>query len=89
MLQQMDPYIGKYYSSKWVKKNVLQMTEEEIEEMDSEIQADKEIQILQADHEGLVAGVAQTSQQNYLQANAPSEAQANELPNPNSKNQNS
>ena len=89
MLQQMDPYIGKYYSSTWVKKNVLQLTEEEIEEMDKEIEEDKELQIMQADHEGLVAGVAQTSQQTYLQQNAPSEAQANELPNPNSKNQNS
>ena len=35
---QLDPFIGKYYSSKWVKKNVLRMTDEEIEEMEKEIE---------------------------------------------------
>jgi hypothetical protein len=34
---QLDPFIGRYYSSKWIKKNVLRMTEEEIEEMEKEI----------------------------------------------------
>ena len=34
----MDPFIGKYYSSNWVRKNVLQMTEEEIETMEAEIE---------------------------------------------------
>ena len=35
---QLDPFIGRYYSSKWIKKNVLRMTEEEIEEMQAEIE---------------------------------------------------
>ena len=35
---QLDPFIGKYYSSKWVKKNVLRMTDKEIEEMEKEIE---------------------------------------------------
>lgn len=35
---QLDPFIGRYYSSKWIKKNVLRMTEEEIEEMEKEIE---------------------------------------------------
>jgi hypothetical protein len=35
---QLDPFIGKYYSSKWVKKNVLRMTDEDIEEMEKEIE---------------------------------------------------
>ena len=34
---QLDPFIGKYYSSKWVKKNVLRMTDEEIEEMEKKV----------------------------------------------------
>ena len=34
----MDPFIGKYYSTNWVRKNVLQMTEEEIETMEAEIE---------------------------------------------------
>ena len=36
---------------------------------------DKEEQLSQADHEGLIAGVTQTAQQNYLQQNAPSDTQ--------------
>jgi hypothetical protein len=37
LLQTVDPYIGKYYSMAWVKKNVLHMNEEEIENMEKEI----------------------------------------------------
>ena len=36
-LQQMDPYIGRFYSGRWIQKNVLLMTDEEIELMDKEI----------------------------------------------------
>ena len=34
----MEPFIGRYFSSTWVKKNVLQMTDEEIEKMQKEIE---------------------------------------------------
>ena len=34
----LDPFIGKYYSATWVRKNVLQMTDEEIEQMEKEIE---------------------------------------------------
>ena len=34
----LDPFIGKYYSAAWVRKNVLQMTDEEIEQMEKEIE---------------------------------------------------
>lgn len=37
-LQMVDPYVGKYYSVAWVRKNILFQTEEEIEEIDEEIQ---------------------------------------------------
>jgi len=39
---QLDPFIGKYYSSRWIKKNVLCMTEEEIIEMEKEIEEEGE-----------------------------------------------
>ena len=39
---QLDPFIGRYYSSKWIKKNVLRMTEEEIEEMEKQIEEEGE-----------------------------------------------
>ena len=37
VLQLVDPYIGKYYSLNWVKQNILQFTDEEIETMDKEM----------------------------------------------------
>lgn len=42
VLQQADTYVGKYFSSRWVKMNVLRQTEEEIEELEAEMQADLE-----------------------------------------------
>jgi hypothetical protein len=36
-LQNIIPYIGKYYSDNWVRKNVLMQTDEEIEQMMAEI----------------------------------------------------
>lgn len=38
MLQQIDPYVGKYFSPEWVKKSILRFTEEEIEQMDKEVE---------------------------------------------------
>ena len=39
-LQLVDPYIGKYFSQTWAKKNILRLTDEEIEEMDKEMEED-------------------------------------------------
>lgn len=37
LLGMVDPYIGRYYSQNWIKKNVLQMNDEEIEMMKKEM----------------------------------------------------
>ena len=39
-LQQLDPYVGKYYSVEWVKKNVLRQTDEDIEQMQDEMSSE-------------------------------------------------
>ncbi|CAB4125369.1 portal vertex protein [uncultured Caudovirales phage] len=41
MLALIDPYIGKYYSMAWVRKNVLQQNEDTIKEIDKEIKVEK------------------------------------------------
>jgi hypothetical protein len=41
-LQQMDPYIGKYFSNEWVRKHVLYQSDQEIEEMDEQIMGEQE-----------------------------------------------
>jgi len=41
LLQAVDPYVGRYFSSEWIKKNVLQLTDEEIKEMQKQMDEDQ------------------------------------------------
>lgn len=36
-LQQVEPFVGKYFSKRWVQKNVLFLTDNEIEEMEKDV----------------------------------------------------
>ena len=38
LLSQIDPYTGRYYSINWIRKNVLRLTDDEIEELEKEIE---------------------------------------------------
>ena len=40
-LEQLDSFVGKYYSQAWIRKNVLRQSEAEIRDIDKEIAADK------------------------------------------------
>jgi hypothetical protein len=75
MLQQLDPYVGRYYSSDWVRKNVLQQSEEDIKNMDKEMQEDLVNQMHKADFDGTVSGITQTAQQTYLKQFAPQDTE--------------
>jgi hypothetical protein len=37
LLQYVDPFVGRYYSKEWVRKNILQQSDEDIEEIDEQI----------------------------------------------------
>jgi hypothetical protein len=39
MLNTVDPYVGKYFSPDWVKREILKLTEEQIKEMDKEMES--------------------------------------------------
>lgn len=41
-LQQMQPFIGMYYSNEWVRKHVLYQSDQEIEEMDEQNMSEQE-----------------------------------------------
>jgi len=41
-LRELDEYVGKYYSIEWVRKNILMQTDDEIEMIDKQINAEKE-----------------------------------------------
>ena len=42
LLSQVDPYTGRYYSQAWIQRNVLRMTDDEIQEMQKEIDMEKD-----------------------------------------------
>jgi hypothetical protein len=42
MLQLVDPYIGRYFSNHYVKNKILMLTDEEIEEMDKQLEEEKD-----------------------------------------------
>lgn len=52
VLQLVDPYVGKYYSMEWVRKNVLQMSDEDIMEIDKQI-AEEQAAAPQVDANGM------------------------------------
>jgi hypothetical protein len=70
-LQLVDPYIGKFYSMDWVRKNILQMNQEEIDEINKQMKNDGDLQMQHAELDGTLAAASQAAQQNFLQANAP------------------
>ena len=41
-LQVVDPYVGRYFSAEWVRKHILQQTEEEIEAIDEQIKQESD-----------------------------------------------
>jgi hypothetical protein len=42
LLGSVDPYVGRYYSMKWIQKNVLRLSDDDIKEMDKEIDKEKQ-----------------------------------------------
>lgn len=47
-LNQIMPFVGKYYSNEWVRKHILQQSDEDIEEMDEQSMAEQENPLYQA-----------------------------------------
>jgi hypothetical protein len=66
-LQMIEPYIGKFYSVDWVKKNVLRMSEEQIEDIEDQIEVEGNYQMSNAQQQGAMAGVQQVAQQQELE----------------------
>jgi hypothetical protein len=66
-LSMVDPYIGKYFSQTWAKKNILRMSDEEIKNMEKEMEKDGSTELFQQAME------AQTGQQPGQTQDAPPE----------------
>ena len=39
-MDQISQYVGEYFSREWVMKNVMQMSEEDIDEMKAQVEAE-------------------------------------------------
>lgn len=65
ILNMIDPYVGKYYSSNWVRKNVLMQSDNDMEEMQFELQQDQELAMQQQIQQQQM--MAQASQQDPQQ----------------------
>jgi hypothetical protein len=68
-LQALDPYVGKYYSQTWVRKNILRLDEDDIEQIEKEIADEQELQLGQAEKTGMLDGAQQAATQNYMMQN--------------------
>ena len=77
-LQQIDPFVGKYYSMQWVRKNILRLDDDQIEEIEKQIGDEEQLHMSNAEQEGMQQGMQQTAANNYIQQNsipAPEEEQ--------------
>ena len=68
-LQQIDPYVGKYYSQAWVRKNILRLDEDDIDQIEKELENEQELQVGQAEKAGMLDGAQQAATQNYMMQN--------------------
>ena len=68
-LQALDPYVGKYYSQAWVRKNILRLDEDDVEQIEKEITNEQELQLGQAEKAGMLDGAQQAATQNYMMQN--------------------
>ena len=65
LLGAVDPYTGRYFSQAWIQRNVLRLTDDEIKEMESEIDTEKENGL------GLPVGVMNDVAQQQMMAQVP------------------
>lgn len=77
MVTMIDPFVGRYFSQMWVKKNILHMTDEEIEKMQAEI--DSEPPPIQ---EGMEGQQEQPTEEEYPPVDNVSEKGSNESETP-------
>ena len=67
LLNDLDPLVGKYFWLIWIRKNVLRMTEDEIEQMDREMDVERN------DDDEMMPYVDQAQQQDQQEELEPEE----------------
>ena len=67
LLGAVDPYTGRYFSQAWIQRNVLRLTDDQIKEMETEIEKEKEEGL------GLPVGVMNDVAQQQMISNVPAQ----------------
>jgi hypothetical protein len=67
LLGAVDPYTGRYFSQSWIQRNVLRLTDDQIKEMETEIEKEKEEGL------GLPVGVMNDVAQQQMASNIPAQ----------------
>jgi hypothetical protein len=67
LLGAVDPYTGRYFSQAWIQRNVLRLTDDQIKEMETEIEKEKEEGL------GLPVGVMNDVAQQQMASNIPAQ----------------
>ena len=62
-LAKVEPFVGKYYSIMWVRKNILQQTDEDIEEINGQMEQENAIIAQQQQQQAIADQEAQQAQQ--------------------------
>jgi hypothetical protein len=85
LLQIVDPFVGKYYSQDWVKKNILRLDDKEIKDIQKQMNNEQDIMIQQATVQGELQQAmqqpvmdAQAQQQQDAQAQQPQQDQGDQ-----------
>ena len=69
LLQQVEPYIGKFYSDLWVRKNILKQTEDDIKQMMEEIKDEgSDVVLQQQDQQGELPEPPPSKPVSYIKA---------------------
>jgi len=76
LLEQVDPYTGRYFSQAWIQRQVLRLTDDQIKEMQSEIDEEKENGLGMPNQ--VMNNVAQQSMMNQLPTPPDESEQADE-----------
>ena len=70
LLQLVDPYVGKYYSEDWVRKNILMLNDDDIKDIEKQQKEERENALKVAQHQGIIS---QLQQGNDVQDQGPQE----------------
>jgi hypothetical protein len=54
LLQIVDPFVGKYYSQDWVKKNILRLDDKEVKDIQKQMDKEQQVLVQQAELQGQV-----------------------------------